>query len=168
MSTNRRPVKGDLFTTGRFQHFRKGDLYRDPRINRNEGQKDFLMIDAVEEDYEFLEKYLKGELANYPSEDYNMFTTGVDKNGASLVGLYWVDAMMENHKKALILCKSGAEERVLDIVDRCCKEEGEVRAWEQRKVDPIKTVVKPSVVQHVPNGGSSMALPPTLAKYKKN
>lgn len=117
-----------MFQSGKYKHFRKGDLYRDPRIKQVAGQKDFLIIDGKDDDFEFLRKYLRNELPNYPSEPYNTFTTGLDKNGEPMIGLYWVDEEMTQFKKAIILCRNECENAVIDIVDGECEataEEGE-------------------------------------------
>lgn len=123
--------KSDMFVPGKYTQFRKGDLYRDPRIQQKIGENDFLIIDSKVEDYEFLAKYLGGKLANYPCEEYNMFTTGTDKNGTPMIGLYWVNEEMDTLKKALILCHNGAEDKVVSIVDEHCLDEGVSRSWEK-------------------------------------
>lgn len=122
--------KKNMFQVGRYSQFRKGDVYREPRIQQKLGENDFLVIDNVDVDYDFLEKYLANELPNYPSEEYNMFTTGVDKNATPMVGLYWVNEEMEHLKKAIVLCNNGSEDGVLELVDKYCVE-GSERTWEK-------------------------------------
>lgn len=118
-------VREDLFTTGRYQHFRKGDIYRDPRITKGTGEKDFLVLDGKDDDAKFLASYLNGELKMYPSEEYNSYTTGVDTHGTPMIGLYWVDENMEQAKIAMILCRNVCENEMLAIVDDYCVDETE-------------------------------------------
>ncbi len=142
-----------LFKVGQYQTFKKGDLYKDPRINTTGvAGRHFLSISGgVEEDLKFLDDYLAGELDNYPSEPFNTFTTGTDKNGESLVGLYWVNDSMDQRKTAVVLCKNGGEEEVLDIIDKHCKEIGETKYEVTTKAEGVAKV-----------GG---VLPENLAKY---
>lgn len=142
--------KNKLFSMGKYNQFKKGDLYRDPRINKSEPGKDFLVIDNCPEDFSFLNDYLMNKLPNYPSEEYNMFTTGTDKNGESMVGLYWMDQYMDQHKRAIVLCRNGCEEEVLDVVDRCCKEMGNAAGLNNTAL---------------PNGKAKLELPDSLKKF---
>lgn len=113
---------GKMFQKGNFQQYRKGDIYRDPRIQQKIGDKDFLVIDNDVDDIEFLRLYLNGKLENYPSEQYNMFTTGVDAAGTPMIGLYWLDEELVQYKRAIVLCRGGSEDVVLDVIDECCEE----------------------------------------------
>ena len=115
----------EIFSPNKHKQFKKGELYRDPRIQQQGGQKDFLVIANKPDDLEMLDRYLQNALVpRYPSEPYNMFTTGTDANGAPMIGLYWMDEQMEQTKKAVILCQHGSEEAVLEIVDELCMEYG--------------------------------------------
>lgn len=170
MAGGRRRVafnKNKLFSAGTPKQFRKGDVYRDPRINQSTGQKDFLMLDNCPEDMEFLREYLANELENYPCEAYNMISTGLDKNGVPLIGTFWVDDRMDHAKKALILCRGGCEEEVLDIVDQFCVAPDAERVWE-RDAERVQAAAKPPVVvQKLPPGPGLKPLPPSLSQFKK-
>lgn len=114
-------MREKIFTNGRYKHFRKGDIYNDPRIQTGPGQKDFVVMSDDPRDLPFLRQYLKNEHKRYPCEPYNSFTTGVDAKGVPMIGLYWIDQNLEQTKKAMILCTNGCEESVLEIVDECCQ-----------------------------------------------
>jgi len=149
----RRTAQGasKLFKVGSYQTFTKGDLYRDPRINTTGvAGRDFLSMTSGEDDLQFLDDYLAGRLDNYPSEPYNTFTTGTDKNGESLVGLYWVGEDMEQKKTAVVLCRGGCEEQVLHIVDEYCREIGDQKYEVTSKADAV----------------AKIGLPTSLDKYK--
>ena len=45
--------KSEMFVPGKYTQFRKGDLYRDPRIQQRVGEADFLILNGAE-DVEFL------------------------------------------------------------------------------------------------------------------
>lgn len=145
--------KETMFNAGQYKQFRKGDLYRDPRITRELGKADFIVLDNAEDDFLWFERYLKNEHQNYPSEEYNMFTTGVDKNNTPMIAMYWVNEDMDQIKKAIVLCRGGCENDVLAIVDEYCMDAGEVREWE---------------AQEATQGGNTLHLPSSLAKYKTN
>lgn len=151
----------ELFQTGKYKSFKKGDLYRDPRIKQVTGQADFLIIDNDVKDFDFLDKYLNGELPNYPSEEFNMYTTGVDKNNMPMIGLYWVTENMDQIKRSIILCRGGSETAVLEVVDNNCVE-GETHDWEEgsNEVPPPPAVV-------TPKKESVLSLNPVLTKYAK-
>lgn len=114
-------MREKIFSNGRYRHFRKGDIYNDPRIQTGPSQKDFILMSDDPRDVPFLRKYLTNELKKYPAEPYNSFTTGVDANGVPLIGLYWIDDNLTQTKKAMILCTNGCEEAVLEVVDECCQ-----------------------------------------------
>lgn len=118
-------MREKIFSNGRYKHFRKGDIYNDPRIQTGPGQRDFLIMSNDPSDLVFLRNYLSGKLKRYPSEPYNSFTTGVDTNGTPMVGLYWLDESLESTKKAMILCTNRCEEDILIVVDECCQKVNE-------------------------------------------
>lgn len=148
----RKGFNPNLFQAGKYQQFRKGDVYRDPRITSKHGERDFLVIDNEDGDFEFLEKYLANELDNHVSEEYNVFTTGVDKNDVPMIGLYWQGKDMEMVKKAIVLCRGGSEGVVLDIVDRFCE-----------VAEPYDEEVGEAVVVRTGNGLGTLG----LNAYKK-
>lgn len=154
----------EIFTPNKYKQFKKGELYRDPRIQQQGGQKDFLILSNKEADFEMLESYLKNELVpRYPSEPYNMFTTGCDSNGTPMIGLYWMDESMDQKKVAIILCNDGCEESVLAIVDDNCLEMGEKRVIDKLNEEDVKTNVGNELVRAAVNGFQH----PNLAKYQK-
>lgn len=114
-------MRGKIFSNGYQKHFRKGDIYNDPRISTGPGQRDFLVMSDDPADIPFLRRYLNNELKRYPCEPYNSFTTGCDCNGVPMVGLYWLDDNFDSIKKAMILCTKGCEEEVLLVVDEYCQ-----------------------------------------------
>ncbi len=157
--------KSKFFMPGQgAKQFRKGDMWRDPRINKGEaGAKDFIMIgNDHEADIEFLRDYLGNELENYPAEQYNMFTTGVDKNAGPLIGLHYIDENHDMTKCAIIVCRNGIEQAALEVVDEFCLPEGAKREWEvaTRAEAVAKAAPSASVTPLKP-------LPASLHNFKK-
>lgn len=154
----------EIFVPGKYKQFKKGDMYRDPRIQQQGGQKDFLIISNKQDDFDMLRRYLGNEMTpRYPSEEYNMFTTGTDANGTPMVGLYWMDEHMEQTKKAIILCQQGSEEDVLEIVDEFCLEQGEKRVIDKLNEQSAPTT---SMKTELVKAAVSQFQHPNLSKYQ--
>ena len=156
----------EIFTSGKHKQFKKGELYRDPRIQQQGGQKDFLIVKNKEDDYEMLRQYLGNELERYPSEPYNSFTTGLDAAGTPMIGLYWIDEHMEHVKTAIVLCQDGSEEEALAIVDEFCVEHGEMRPMDKLNME-AEAAAKTNVGQELVKAAVSQFQHPNLAKYNK-
>jgi hypothetical protein len=123
--------RDQLFQSNGYRSFRKGGIYSDPRIQQNNG-RDFLVISSDKGDLTFLENYLSNKNPRYPCEAYNGYTTGRDKHGAPMIGLYWIHEDMEQSKRAIIVCNNGSEESVLELVDQFCEESSVVDQSEQQ------------------------------------
>lgn len=157
----------EIFSPNKHKQFKKGELYRDPRIQQQGGQKDFLVIANKPDDLEMLDKYLQNALVpRYPSEPYNSFTTGVDAAGTPMIGLYWIDEHLEHNKKAIILCQGGCEEDVLAIVDEHCLEIGEKREIDKLN-EASESAAKTNVGNELVKAAVSSFQHPNLAKYQK-
>jgi hypothetical protein len=113
-------TREDLFSETRYRHFRKGDLYRDPRITPDIGS-DFLVMEKSVKDMIFLEQYLQNKLPKYPAEKYNAYSTGLDVNKMPKIQTFWAESEHDKTKRAVILCKGGCEFDVLAIVDKYCQ-----------------------------------------------
>lgn len=117
----------NLFFSGQqYKPFKKGMVWKaDKWIKTGPGEKDFLIMHD-EQDMMHLRMYLDGTHKRFKVDEYNVITTGADKNNNPLVGLYWNDDRMEMVKKAVIcIMNHDLIEQVLELVDTNCTGEDE-------------------------------------------
>ena len=118
-------TESDLFdeeNPKRYSMWKKGQI-TNPKWLQRENGSDFITIKS-EGDLADFEKYLAKADERLACEYYNTFSTGHDKAGNRIVGLYDQDETGDNRKIAFVcIIQKSLAMRVVELAEQFCGEE---------------------------------------------
>ena len=112
----------EVFPASGYRKWKKGEITNPTWLKQNGTEGDYISLRNAKELEQFF-AYISGQ---HPAQNvgyYNTFSTGLDKKGNRMVGLYDQDESMTQKKVAVIIVLDPAlTNRILESVEEDCHE----------------------------------------------